>query len=98
METLTVALIAGLAFAVIDMLFMLPHKGPFPGTKKEAMVAVFLQRFGTGFAIPFVTLPIHHALTGALIALLFSLPLYLFLKVKPALMGTLIGFIIGWFS
>jgi hypothetical protein len=98
MDTLTIALVAGLAFAVIDLLFMLPVKFKSQSLKREAMMIVFIQRFATGFVIPYISLPVNHALTGALTAFVLSLPLAIYLKRNIPLMGAVIGFIVGWFT
>ena len=71
MPPLMFAVVAGLAFGVVDVLLMLPLTFP---DKRTALVAAFLSRFAIGFLIPLVRLPVSPWLAGALVGLLISLP------------------------
>lgn len=100
MNIVTTALIAGLLFGLIDVVLMIPIKFDTPAAKKEAMIAAFIERFGIGFVIPLVSLPIPHALTGIFISCIFSLPTAIITKSYAPVLGTGIigGLIIGFLT
>jgi hypothetical protein len=97
MTSVGFALVAGLAFGVIDVLLMIPIDLP---DKKTAMIGAFLSRFAIGFLIPLVHLPLSPWLIGGLVGLLVSLPDALITKAYVPIIsvGIIGGVIIGWAS
>ena len=97
MSSLAFAVVAGLAFGVIDVLLMIPIDLP---DKKTAMIGAFLSRFAIGFLIPLVDLPMAPWLIGGLVGLLISLPDAMITKAYAPIIvvGIIGGVIIGWAS
>ena len=94
MNRITLGIICGLAFGLIDVLLMIPMTFP---DKRVAMTGAFLDRFAIGFLICVVDLPVPGWLTGLLVALLVSLPSAVVTKAyAPVLgVGAVGGVIIG---
>lgn len=98
MSHLTLGVICGLAFAALNLGIMLPM--PLPN-KSDAMAGAFVNRFGIGFLIPLVTLPLPYWAAGLVISLLLSLPAAIITKryvpilVIGAIGGAIIGYIAG---
>jgi len=97
MQPLVFALVAGLAFGVVDVLLMIPLTFP---DKTTAMLAAFLSRFAIGFLIPLTRLPLAPWVAGGVIGLLISLPDAIVTKsYAPILIsGVVGGALIGWAS
>jgi len=97
MPPLLFAVVAGLAFGVVDVLLMIPLSFP---DKRTAMLGAFLSRFAIGFLIPLTKLPVAPWLAGAVIGLLISLPDAVVTKsYAPILIsGVIGGALIGWAS
>jgi hypothetical protein len=101
MSSLTVGVIAGFIFGIIDVALMLPMQFP---DKRTALVAAFLSRFGIGLVIPLVNLPTWPGwLVGVVFGVLLSLPdavvtkSYLPILISGAIGGLIIGGITrGW--
>ena len=97
MPPLLFAVVAGVAFGIVDVLLMIPLEFP---DKRTAMLGAFLSRFAIGFLIPLTRLPLSPWLAGASIGLLVSLPEAVITKsYVPILVGGVVGgALIGWAS
>ncbi len=97
MNKITLGIICGLAFGIIDVLIMIPLKYENSRKRNEAMSAAFIERFMMGFLIPIVELGIHPALTGLLIGLGLSVPSAIITRAYAPIIGIGIigGVIIG---
>jgi hypothetical protein len=84
MASLTTALLSGLAFGAFSAAIMLPMKFP---DKTAALAGAFINRFGTGFLIPLVALPMPGWAAGLFIGVLLSLPSAIITKAYPPIMG-----------
>ena len=71
MSRLTVGLLAGLAFGIIDIIPMMFMDLP---NRNIAMAGAFTSRFASGFLIPNTSLPFAGWINGLLVALLMSIP------------------------
>jgi hypothetical protein len=94
MNRVTLGILCGLGFGLLDALLMLPMSFP---DKRVAITGAFLDRFAIGFLICVVDLPIPGWASGLLVALLVSLPSAVVTKAYgPILgMGAIGGIIIG---
>ncbi len=101
MSRLTLGVVCGLVFGVIDICIMLPMTFP---DKRAAITAAFIARFGIGFAIGAARLPWPGWLVGLVFGLLLSVPDAIITKAYApiigmgALGGTLIGFLLSKFG
>ena len=97
MNPLTLGLLGGIGFGVLDVLLMLPLQFP---DKRTALTAAFLSRFAIGFLIPLCKAPLPWPATGALVGLLVSLPDAVVTKAYAPIIGTGLvgGAILGWVS
>jgi len=88
-------MLLGLTCGIVDVLLMLPMKFP---DKPTALAAAFSSRFAIGFIAANITLPIHPALTGALVGLLISIPDAIVTKtyVPIIITGLIFGALAGW--
>lgn len=95
MSRITLGIICGLAFGLIDVAMMIPMSHP---NKRTAMLGAFIARFGLGFVICNVRLPWPGWAAGLFLGLLLSLPDAIITKaIAPILAsGALGGMIIGW--
>ena len=95
MNAWILSLACALGFGIFAVLIMLPL--PFPD-KRRALTAAFFSRFSIGFLIPWVTLPLPAAVTGALVGLLVSLPDAIVTKAYAPIIGVGVvgGGVIGW--
>jgi hypothetical protein len=102
MDRFSLALLCGLGFGLLTVLFMLlgPVSWETPRQKQEAMVAAFFGRFMTGLLIPLVSLGVASILNGILISLGISLsPAIIARRYVPILLSGIIGgAVIGWIS
>lgn len=98
MNKITLGIISGLAFGIIDILIMIPLKYENNRKRIEAMSSAFLERFMIGFLIPNVDLGIHPAITGLLLGFGLSLPSAIITRVYAPIIGTGVmgGIIIGF--
>ncbi len=71
MNRITLGIVCGLAFGLLDAALMLPLSFP---DKRVALTGAFLDRFAIGFLICVVDLPIPGWVSGLIVALLISLP------------------------
>ncbi len=97
MNNITLGIICGLVFGIIDILIMIPLKFENNQKKIEAMSAAFLERFMLGFLIPLVNLGIPQPVSGLLLGLFLSLPSAIITRVYTPIIGIgmLGGLIIG---
>lgn len=100
MSNITMGLIFGLAFGVLDALVMLPLKYENKRKKTEAITGAFIERFMLGFLIPNVNLGIHPAYVGLILGLGLSLPSVIITRayVPIITIGVIGGVIIGFLT
>jgi hypothetical protein len=100
MDRVTLGLLCGLVFGVIDVLIMLPMKVADKRKKMESLVAAFLERFMLGFIIPNLNIGLHPIATGALFGLGLSLPTAIIVRAYAPIVGIGIvgGVIIGFLT
>jgi hypothetical protein len=98
MDKITLGIICGLAFGVIDILIMIPLKYDSKRKKAEAMSSAFLERFMIGFLIPTVDLGINPIITGVILGVSLSLPSAIITRVYGPIVGIGLagGIIIGY--
>ncbi len=102
MSAITLGLICGLVFGVLDVLVMLPIKIEDKRKKQEALISAFVDRFMLGFLVPVMSLGIHPAMTGAIFGLGLSLPSAIITRAYVPIIGIgvtggiIIGFITNW--
>lgn len=103
MNHITLGVICGLAFGLLDVLGMIPVKFETKGKKIEAVFGAFSERFMIGFLIPNVNLGISPILTGGIIGLGLSISssilarIYIPINVIGLIGGLIIGYISGKF-
>jgi hypothetical protein len=94
MNRITLGVICGLGFGLLDAALMLPMSF---ADKRTAILGAFLDRFAIGFLICVADLPGPGWLAGLIIALLISLPSAVITKAYAPILGTgaVGGIIIG---
>lgn len=98
MNKITIGIISGIVFGVLDILLMIPLSFP---DKTAAMLGAFVNRFAIGFFIGTTKLPVPSWMHGALIGLLISLPDAIITKAYAPILGVglvggvIIGLVIG---
>ncbi|OGO19348.1 MAG: hypothetical protein A2Z15_04540 [Chloroflexi bacterium RBG_16_50_11] len=97
MSSITLGIICGVVFGIIDVAIMIPMKVEDKRKKIESLVGAFIERFMLGFIIPNVSFGLHPIATGALFGLGLSLPTALIVRVYYPIIGIGIigGIIIG---
>ena len=100
MNNITLGIICGIVFGVIDVLVMIPLKFENRRKKLEAMTAAFIERFMLGFLIPNVNLGIHPAITGVLLGIGLSVPTAIITRTYAPIVGigAVGGIIIGFIT
>ncbi len=100
MGSITLGIICGLVFGIIDVLIMIPMKVEDRRKKVEAMAGAFIERFMLGFIIPNINIGLHPVTTGALLGLGLSLPTALIVRVYAPIVGIGVagGIIIGFIT
>ncbi|MFC1942925.1 hypothetical protein ACFLWU_06915 [Chloroflexota bacterium] len=100
MNGITLGIICGLIFGIIDVLIMLPMKVEDKRKRIEALIAAFIERFMLGFIIPNIDISLHPIASGAILGLGFSLPTALIVRAYAPIAGIGIigGIIIGWIT
>lgn len=95
MNRLLLGLLMGLGEGLADALLMLPMKFP---DKPTALAGAFFSRFAIGFLAVNVRLPMHPAMSGALVGLLISIPDSIITKAYVPILvtGVIFGAIAGW--
>ncbi|HEY2930224.1 MAG TPA: hypothetical protein VGK99_00630 [Acidobacteriota bacterium] len=94
MSRITLGLVCGILFGLLDAALMLPMSLP---DKRVAIIGAFLDRFAIGFLVCVTTLPLPGWAAGLIVALLVSLPSAVVTKsYLPILtVGAVGGIIIG---
>ena len=94
MNRITLGIICGLAFGLLDVALMLPMSFP---DKRVAITGAFLDRFAIGFLICVIDLPLPGWASGLIVALLVSLPNAVVTKAYTPILivGAIGGIIIG---
>ncbi len=97
MDSVTLGIICGVVFGIIDVAIMIPMKAENRRKKIEALIGAFIERFMLGFIIPNVSFGLHPIATGALFGLGLSLPTALIVRAYAPIigMGVAGGIIIG---
>ena len=97
MDSISLGIICGLVFGIIDVLIMLPMKMEDRRKKYEALIGAFIERFMLGFIIPNISIGLHPIATGALLGLGLSLPTALIVRAYAPIIGIGVvgGIIIG---
>ncbi len=100
MSKISLGIVCGLVFGIVDVLIMIPLKYENTRKRTEAMSAAFLERFMIGFLIPTVELGIHPALSGLLVGAGLSVPSAIVTRVYIPIIGTGLvgGVIIGFIA
>jgi hypothetical protein len=95
MTRFTFGILAGLIFAVLDVLIMLPMEFE---DKRSALLGAFVNRFSIGFVIGATNLGIAPWVSGLLFGFLLSLPDAIITKAWAPILGIglLGGGVIGW--
>lgn len=102
MNKITLGIICGLAFGILDVLIMISMKVEDLRKKKEAMAGAFIERFMIGFLIPNVNFGLHPAISGLLLGLGLSVPTAIITRAYAPIIsigvmgGLLIGLITIW--
>lgn len=100
MSKITLGIIAGLVFGILDVIVMIPLPEKDKKKKAEAMISAFIERFMIGFIIPNLDLGIHPALTGLIVGTGLSIPTAIITRVYPPIIGIGVvgGLIIGFIT
>ena len=100
MDGITLGLVCGLSFGIIDVLIMLPIKVADKRKRIESLMAAFIERFILGFIIPNISIGLHPIASGALLGLGFSLPTAIIVRAYAPIIGIGIvgGAIIGFIT
>ncbi|MFC1893965.1 hypothetical protein ACFLYR_08130 [Chloroflexota bacterium] len=100
MDGITLGLVCGLSFGIIDVLIMLPIKVADKRKRMESLVAAFIERFMLGFIIPNISIGLHPIASGALLGLGSSLPTAIIVRAYAPIIGIGIvgGAIIGFIT
>jgi hypothetical protein len=98
MNSITLGVICGLVFGIIDVLIMLPIKVEDKRKRIEALIGAFIERFMLGFIIPNISIGLHPIATGAILGFGFSLPTAIIVRTYAPIIGIGIvgGIIIGF--
>ena len=101
MNRILLGVICGLAFAIIDVLVMIPLKYETRRKRIEAMAAAFIARFMIGFLIPLVDLQMPRPVSGLILGCALSVPSAIITRAYAPIIGIgvigglVIGFIAG---
>jgi hypothetical protein len=100
MDSITLGVVCGLVFGIIDVLVMLPIKVADRRKRIESLIAAFIERFMLGFIIPNVNIGLHPIAAGALLGLGLSLPTAIIVRAYAPIIGIGIigGIIIGFIT
>jgi len=95
MSRVTLGLLLGLAWGIVDVLLMLPMTFP---DKRAALLGAFCSRFALGFFSATVRLPVPPLLTGVVVGLLTSIPDAIITKAYVPILatGVIFGALSGW--
>lgn len=97
MSAITLGLICGAGFGIIDVGIMIPMKMGNRRQKTEALVGAFIERFMLGFLIPTTRLGLNPIVVGVLFGLGLSVPtaLITLAYIPITAIGVVGGIIIG---
>jgi hypothetical protein len=97
MSAITLGLICGAVFGVIDVAVMIPMKMGDKRKKAEALAGAFIERFMLGFIIPTIAIGLNPIATGAILGLGLSVPTALITRAYAPIIGIGVvgGIIIG---
>jgi len=97
MDSVTLGLICGVAFGVIDAAIMIPMKYENRRKKIEAISGAFIERFMLGLLIPTVSFGWNPIVTGAILGLGLSVPTAIITRAYAPIIGIGVvgGIIIG---
>ncbi|MFA4967890.1 MAG: hypothetical protein WC624_06740 [Candidatus Margulisiibacteriota bacterium] len=100
MNRITLGLIFGLVFGILDVLVMIPLKYDDSRKRMEAMSSAFIDRFMLGFLIPNLNLGINQALAGFIVGIGISIPSAIITRAYAPIIGigAIGGIIIGYLS
>jgi len=84
MNRITLGVLCGLGFGLLDAALMLPMSFP---DKRVAILGAFLDRFAIGFLICVTDLPLPGWANGLIVALLVSLPSAVVTKAYAPILG-----------
>jgi hypothetical protein len=100
MFKITLGLIAGFVFGLLDVIVMIPLPEKDRKKKTEAMISAFIERFMIGFIIPNLDLGIHPALIGLIVGTGLSVPTAIITRVYLPIIGIGVigGLIIGFIT
>ncbi len=87
MNSISLGIVCGLAFGLVDVLIMLPMKVEDKRKKTEAIVAAFIERFMLGLIIPNANLSLNPILTGAILGFGFSIPTAIIVRAYAPIIG-----------
>jgi hypothetical protein len=98
MSRITLGLVCGLIFGLLDTAIMLPMKFEDRRKRAEALSSAFIERFVLGFLIPNVSFDINEAVSGALLGLGLSVPTAIITRAYLPIIGIGVagGAIIGF--
>jgi hypothetical protein len=96
MNRITLGILCGIAFGVIDVLMTV--FGNHPERTTGMLLQAFTSRFAIGLLAANVSLRVHPVVAGAAVGLLISLPDAFALKSYAGILGTglIFGAIAGW--
>ncbi|MBN2100435.1 hypothetical protein JW710_00875 [Candidatus Dojkabacteria bacterium] len=100
MNKITLGIICGLAFGILDVLIMIPMPEKDKRKKTEAMIGAFLERFMVGLIIPNLNLGTGYVVTGIIVGLGLSVPTAVITRAYAPIIGIGVvgGLIIGLIS
>jgi hypothetical protein len=99
-DQLTKALVAGVAFAIVAGVTMIPIDFGGRDKKRDAIIAAVVERFAIGFVVVLLPLSMPHFLKGMAVGFVMSLPSAIITRsYAPILaMGTAGGLVIGFLA
>ncbi len=100
MSSITLGIVCGLVFGVIDVLIMIPIKVEDKRKRIESLIGAFIERFMLGFIIPNLNIGLHPIATGAILGLGLSLPTAIIVRAYAPIigMGVIGGIAIGFIT
>jgi hypothetical protein len=97
MSRIYLGLLCGLVFGGLDTALMIPLSFP---DKRAAMLGAFIARFGLGFVICNIRLPLPGWAVGLFLGILLSLPDAIITRALAPILasGAVGGLVIGWIA
>ena len=95
MTRVTLGVVLGIGFGIVDVLMMLPLSFP---DKRSALLGAFCSRFALGFFAATIRLPVPPIVSGVVVGVLTSLPDAIITKAYAPILATgiVFGAIAGW--